>query len=48
MVDLQALRRMPGKTNLVGWIYGGIAATQPNFGPTTASNEVFAIVLHEK
>ncbi|WP_027133852.1 hypothetical protein [Geminicoccus roseus] len=48
LVDLQAVRKMPGKANVVGWIYGGIAATQPNFGPSTASNELFEIVLEEK
>jgi hypothetical protein len=48
LVDLEALRHKPGKTNVVGWIFGGIAATLPNFGPSTASNELFAVVLHEK
>jgi hypothetical protein len=48
LIDLEALRNKPGKSNVVGWIFGGIAATQPNFGPSTASNELFAVVLHEK
>ena len=45
LVDLAALRAKPGTSNVVGWIYGGIAAEQPNFGQTVASNEVFRIVL---
>lgn len=48
LVDLAALRAKSGTSNVVGWIYGGIAAEQPNFGQTVASNEVFRIVLVER
>ena len=48
LVDLAALRAKPGTSNVVGWIFGGIAAEQPNFGQTVASNEVFRIVLVER
>ena len=48
IVDLDALRDKGGSTNVIGWIFGGIAAAQPNFGASTASNELFEIVLREK
>ncbi|HWL67112.1 MAG TPA: hypothetical protein VNS22_01880 [Geminicoccus sp.] len=48
LVDLKTLQRRAGKRNEIGWIFGGIAATQPNFGPSVASNELFRIVLREK
>ena len=48
MVDLQALRQRAGKSTVVGWIFGGIAAAKPNFGTSTASNELFQITLVEK
>ena len=30
--------------DVLGWIFGGIAAEQPNFGATVASNELFEVV----
>jgi len=33
------------RTSTVGFIYGGIAATQPNNGPTQASARIFAVRL---
>ena len=48
LIDLAALRAKPGTSNVVGWIFGGIAAEQPNFGQTVASNEVFRIVLVDR
>jgi hypothetical protein len=48
LIDLDALRHRPGQAQAIGWIYGGIAAAQANFGASVASNEVFRIVLTEK
>lgn len=48
LIDLAALRAKPGNSQVVGWIFGGIAAEQPNFGQTVASNEVFRVVLVDR
>lgn len=48
VVELEVLQAKPGTTQVVGWIFGGIAAEQPNFGQTVASNEVFRIVLVDR
>jgi hypothetical protein len=48
MLNLDVLRAKPGASNVIGWIFGGIAATKPNFGASTASSELFEIVLREK
>ena len=45
IVSLQAHRGKPGSTTVVGWVFGGIAAEQPNFGNSVASNQVFEIDL---
>jgi hypothetical protein len=41
VIDLDALT---GPT-LIGWLFGGIAAEQPNGGPTFGSNAVFPVVI---
>lgn len=38
------LDKLSGRT-LVGYFFGGIAATQPNNGPSSANNQVFEIYL---
>lgn len=43
LVDLRAALKKGG--GRIGWIFGGIAAEQPNFGATAASNEVFEVIL---
>ncbi len=43
LVDLRAALKKGG--GRIGWIFGGIAAEQPNSGPTAASNEVFEVIL---
>ena len=48
LVDLAALRSQSGTSDILGWVYGGIAAKQANNGPSVASNEVFRILLQEK
>ncbi|MFO1039481.1 MAG: hypothetical protein U1E45_21760 [Geminicoccaceae bacterium] len=48
LVDMQAVQAKPGTSQVVGWVFGGIAAEQPNFGQTVASNEVFRIVLSDR
>jgi hypothetical protein len=48
LVDLAALEARPGTSNVIGWVFGGIAAEKPNFGNSVASNEVFRITLTER
>lgn len=50
LVDLDALRKSSpdAKSQVLGQIFGGIAAEKPNFGRSVASNEVFDIVLQWK
>jgi hypothetical protein len=48
LVDLAALRARPGTSNVIGWVFGGIAAEKANFGNSVASNEVFRITLTER
>src|SRR5439155_19570883 len=45
LVDLDTLRKTKpnAKSLVLGQIFGGIAAEQPNFGRSVASNEVFDI-----
>jgi hypothetical protein len=43
LVDLRAALKKGG--GRIGWIFGGIAAEQPNLGATSASNEVFEVIL---
>ncbi len=45
IVDMKALGKKSGTTTTVGWVFGGIAAEQPNFGNSVASNQVFEINL---
>jgi hypothetical protein len=45
LVDLRAELGDGEGDRVIGWILGGIAAEKPNLGATTASNEVFEIVL---
>ena len=45
LVDLRRLGGAAGTTYVLGWVFGGIAAEQPNFGASVASNEVFEIDL---
>lgn len=48
LVDLRAALPAGGGERTLGWIYGGIAADKPNFGASSASNEVFAIVARRR